>query len=113
MTASHFNLTLGEVCHFKFNLPKDKWKGVILKINKAENLNFTVVKHQWGLPDDKGYRQGYKYQPIHEGGYYKLGGGDIKEIILTVVVTGSNPQFEFVYQEGWVTLFSRPVYYIL
>ena len=55
----------------------------------------------------------FLYFPIKMDGTYKLGGGDINEVILTVVATENNPIIEFTYKEGWVTLLSRPMFYAL
>ena len=46
-------------------------------------------------------------------GTYKLGGGDINEVILTAVATEENPVIEFTFKEGWVTLLSRQMFYIV
>ena len=111
--SDDFNLKQGEVCHFKFNLPKDNWRGVIIKITKASNINFNFVLHRWRKEEKDGYRQEYEYVSTREGVYYSLGGGDIKEVILTVIPNAPNPIIEFKFMEGWVTMFSRPVFYSL
>ena len=100
-----FNLQNGEIWHFKFVLPEDQWKGVHFRLNKAKDIKFTMI-----VVDRFGNRN---YQPISKGHKYKFGGFGSKEVVFTAEVTGDNPKIEFTYNEGWVTILSRPMFYIV
>lgn len=84
-----------------------------MTITKAQNINYFISNHRFGIQSDSPFMKDYEYYPIKMDGTYKLGGGDVNEVILTVIATEESPVIEFTYREGWVTLLSRPMFYVV